>query len=178
MYSPDSRYGPLHSHWVIGKDDNKCRIWHELHPDDPASSRPVHFASQVFPCDAKSAHSRFRIRFSDDYKPPDGQVLDRGAAARKQCPTFIKSPECLAQWGWTQWVEDLKADLSILSILNSMPSLKHVKRWSERSIGYRVERGLLILSSFVEDYLRHGNNKMKASAASLAHHLTEGQVSL
>jgi len=126
-YNSQSRFLPLNSHWYAAKNDSACRLWHVDHPDDPARSIPVYYACQIFPPDPKRAHSLFRARFSDDYKPPNHDIPVHHIPPVDLSPVLVVLPEYLAKWGWTSYVEGLDANVDMLLYLISMPSMQHVE---------------------------------------------------
>ena len=137
-----------------------CREWFsKQNKNFKPSDMPRLYASSLF---EGASCSTMRIMFSSDYRPspgttepcptPDPPVFDSG----------VDLPEYLIKLGWISYVQGLGARSSTLIQLVALPSPRVIDSWPENSEGYRVEEGLMILSSTLRLYLSTADTRVNS----------------
>jgi hypothetical protein len=158
----------LTNHW---KRNSPCNAWHQSQspPPDPGAF-PRLYAVPLFY--GHSTVKAYRAVFVDDYCP-SGE-LPRAADTTPHSHFAYHMPEYLTNFGWSPYVEGLKADWSTLIQLVAMPSDRIANTWPEGSEGRHIEQGLQVVDAFFRVYLCDANHLVNQCNDSVRRAITAG----
>ena len=141
------------SHW---RHFQACKVWYQNQstPPDPGTFQRL-YATPLF--HGHSTVKAHRAVFVDDYRPSGESHNVLPASATPRSHFTYHMPEYLENFGWSPYVDGLKADRTTLMQLVATPSDHIANTWPEGSEGRNVEQGLQVVDTFFRNYLHDAN---------------------
>jgi hypothetical protein len=143
----------LYNHW---NRNQPCTVWYQSQSPPPDQGTfPRRYAVALF--HGHSTVKAHRAVFVDDYRPSDKAPDALPASTTPRSHFAYYMPEYLKDFGWSPYVEGLKADRATLMQLVAMPSDRIANTWPEGSEGRNIEQGLQVVDAFYRNYLYDAN---------------------